>query len=82
MRLEDVATKLDVAVIGCMVNGPGEAKEADIGITGASPNNLLYLGGEKSGKVENDELVDVLERRIREQVAAKAEQEAQVIVKG
>ena len=36
-RLEDIRTPMDVAVIGCIVNGPGEAREADVGLTGASP---------------------------------------------
>ena len=43
-RLEDVRTPMDVAVIGCVVNGPGEAREADVGLTGATPNNLIYIG--------------------------------------
>jgi (E)-4-hydroxy-3-methylbut-2-enyl-diphosphate synthase len=43
-RLEDILEPLDVAVIGCVVNGPGEAREADIGLTGGQPN-LLYIGG-------------------------------------
>lgn len=43
-RLEDVTEHLDVAVIGCCVNGPGEAKEADLGVAGGDPN-LLYLEG-------------------------------------
>ncbi len=50
---------LDVAIIGCVVNGPGEAKEADLGIAGGEPN-LLYLDGKPSHKVSNAELVDVL----------------------
>jgi (E)-4-hydroxy-3-methylbut-2-enyl-diphosphate synthase len=41
-RLEDITTPIDVAVIGCIVNGPGEAKVAEIGLTGASPSNLVY----------------------------------------
>jgi len=65
-RLEDVNTPMDVAVIGCIVNGPGEAKEADIGLTGGTPNNLIYRGGEKSHKVKNPNIVDELERLIRE----------------
>jgi len=40
-RLQDITTHIDVAVIGCIVNGPGEAKVAEIGLTGASPNNLV-----------------------------------------
>src|SRR3546814_4554739 len=44
-RSEDLLVPLDVAVIGCVVNGPGEAKEAHIGLTGGSPNNLIYIDG-------------------------------------
>jgi len=44
-RLEDITTPIDVAVIGCIVNGPGEAKVAEIGLTGASPANLAYVNG-------------------------------------
>ena len=82
MRLEDVSTKLDVAVIGCIVNGPGEAKEVDVGLTGGSPNNLLYVSGSPAGKIKNDDLVDELERQIRDKVAEKQAAEAQVIAKG
>lgn len=81
-RLEDVPTRLDVAVIGCIVNGPGEAKEADIGLTGATPANMMYINGEKARKITNDELVDTLEREIRQKVAEKQAAEAQVIAKG
>ena len=81
-RLEDVSTRLDVAVIGCIVNGPGEAKEVDVGLTGASPANMMYLGGEKAGKVKNEDLVDTLEREIRQKVAEKQAADAQVIAKG
>ncbi len=64
-RLEDVTDPLDVAVIGCYVNGPGEAKEADIGLTGGSPKNLIYREGRPSHKVDNADMVDELERLIR-----------------
>lgn len=66
-RLEDIQESLDVAIIGCVVNGPGEAKQADIGLTGGEPN-LLYLGGKPDHKVSDEELVDELERVIRERV--------------
>lgn len=69
-RLEDINESVDVAVIGCMVNGPGEAKEADIGLTGATPSNLIYRDGEKSHKISNTEIVDELEKMAR----AKAEE--------
>lgn len=73
-RLEDITDPMDVAIIGCIVNGPGEAKESDIGLTGASPNNLVYVGGTPSHKLTNTELLDGLETSIREKL--KANQEA------
>ncbi|MBU2705574.1 flavodoxin-dependent (E)-4-hydroxy-3-methylbut-2-enyl-diphosphate synthase [Zooshikella marina] len=81
VRLEDITTPLDVAVIGCVVNGPGEAREADIGLTGGSPNNLLYEDGKPSYKVTNNGLVDELERKIREKIAQRQAEEANTIVK-
>ncbi|WP_414728338.1 flavodoxin-dependent (E)-4-hydroxy-3-methylbut-2-enyl-diphosphate synthase, partial [Zhongshania aliphaticivorans] len=60
-RLDDVTIPLDVAVIGCIVNGPGEAKEAEIGLTGGTPNNLVYVAGKPDHKVKNEGLVDHLE---------------------
>ena len=68
-RLEDIRTPMDVAVIGCIVNGPGEAREADVGLTGATPSNLIYLAGEPDHKVSNEDFVDHLEEVIRERAA-------------
>ena len=75
-RVEDITTPLDVAIIGCIVNGPGEAKEAEVGLTGASPNNLVYTNGTPDHKVNNESLVDHLEKVIRERVADKQKAEA------
>ncbi|MCF6323374.1 MAG: flavodoxin-dependent (E)-4-hydroxy-3-methylbut-2-enyl-diphosphate synthase [Gammaproteobacteria bacterium] len=69
-RFEDITDPLDVAVIGCVVNGPGEAKEVDVGLTGGSPN-LLYVGGKPSQKLGNEALVDEIERHVREQIAQR-----------
>mgnify|MGYP000388441438 CR=1 FL=1 len=66
-RLEDIVDPIDVAVIGCVVNGPGEAKEVSVGLTGGSPN-LLYINGQTHSKVENASLVDELEAQIRSQL--------------
>jgi (E)-4-hydroxy-3-methylbut-2-enyl-diphosphate synthase len=68
-RLEDIRTPMDVAVIGCIVNGPGEAKEADVGLTGATPSNLIYVDGAPDHKVSNENFVDHLEKVIRERAA-------------
>jgi len=70
-RVEDITTPLDIAIIGCIVNGPGEAKEAEIGLTGASPNNLIYTDGKPDHKVKNEQLLDELEAMIRRRAAEK-----------
>ncbi len=80
-RLEDLLVPMDVAVIGCVVNGPGEAKEAHVGLTGGTPN-LVYIDGKPSQKLTNDNLVDELERLIRQKAAEKAEADASLIVRG
>jgi len=80
-RLEDITVPLDVAVIGCVVNGPGEAKEADIGLAGGTPKNLIYIDGEPNQKLEQDNLVDELESLIRTKAKAKEEQEKNLIAK-
>ncbi len=66
-RLEDITEPIDVAVIGCVVNGPGEAKEVSVGLTGGSPN-LLYIDGKTHSKVDNESLVDTLEASIRRRI--------------
>src|SRR3990172_613662 len=71
-RLEDIIEPMDVAVIGCCVNGPGEAREAAIGLAGGSPS-LLYVNGKPDQKVSNGNLVDEIERVIREQLKARAD---------
>lgn len=75
-RLEDINEPMDVAVIGCVVNGPGEAKEAAVGLTGGTPN-LLYVDGKPNHKVENDALVDELEKEIRQRIARRQQQSEQ-----
>lgn len=78
-RLEDILTPIDVAVIGCIVNGPGEAKVAEIGLTGASPNNLVYKEGVPDHKIRNENLVNELEALVRQRVAEKQEIEKNLI---
>ncbi len=73
-RLEDILEPLDVAVIGCVVNGPGEAREADVGLTGGQPN-LIYLGGKPDHKIDNENLVDELEKEIRAELARREREE-------
>lgn len=71
-RLEDILEPLDVAVIGCVVNGPGEAKEVDVAVTGGQPN-LIYLDGKPHHKIDNERLVDELEKQIRAELAKRGE---------
>lgn len=67
-RLSDINESIDIAIIGCVVNGPGEAKSADIGLTGGSPN-LLYINGKTAVKLNNNEIIDELEKVIRSQIS-------------
>jgi (E)-4-hydroxy-3-methylbut-2-enyl-diphosphate synthase len=76
-RLEDITEPMDVAVIGCVVNGPGEAKEAAIGLTGGTPN-LLYVDGKPNHKVENEALVDELEQQIRKRIEIQKQQNSNI----
>ncbi len=64
-RLADITAALDVAVIGCIVNGPGEAREAHVGLTGGSPLHLLYVDGKPEKKLDGTGLLDALETAIR-----------------
>lgn len=71
-RLSDVQQAIDVAIIGCVVNGPGEAKKAHIGLTGGTPN-LLYINGTPNKKLKDEELIDELEAVIRDHVLRMAD---------
>ncbi|MEM6833756.1 MAG: flavodoxin-dependent (E)-4-hydroxy-3-methylbut-2-enyl-diphosphate synthase, partial [Pseudomonadota bacterium] len=68
-RLAHIATPLSLSIIGCVVNGPGEARETDIGLTGGgNGNHMVYLSGVTDHKIKDDSLVD----HIVELVEAKA----------
>ena len=66
-RLEDIKEPIDLAVIGCCVNGPGEAKAAQVGLAGGDPS-LLYINGKPDHKIGKDRLVEEIERAIRAEV--------------
>lgn len=59
-RLKDVDKDITVAIMGCVVNGPGEAREADIGIAGGDGCGLIFKKGEVFKKVEETELLEAL----------------------
>ena len=59
-RLSGITKPIKVAVMGCVVNGPGEARDADIGIAGGKGEGLVFRKGEVINKVAEDKLVDAL----------------------
>lgn len=63
-RLKTCKKPIKVAVMGCIVNGPGEAKEADIGIAGGDGNGLIFKKGEILRKVDEKDLLDELMKEI------------------
>ncbi|MCL4105289.1 UNVERIFIED_CONTAM: hypothetical protein GTU68_055420 [Idotea baltica] len=70
-RLEHIKTPMSLSIIGCVVNGPGEALMTDVGFTGGGAGSgMVYLAGAQSHKLSNDEMVD----HIVEQVEKKASQ--------
>jgi (E)-4-hydroxy-3-methylbut-2-enyl-diphosphate synthase len=75
-RLAHVREPLTVAVMGCVVNGPGEAREADIGIAGGKGTGLLFKHGEIVKKFNEKELADVLVREVEEIVRSRSTSQA------
>ncbi len=68
-RLAHISTPMSLSIIGCVVNGPGEARETDVGLTGGGQgNHMIYLNGVTDHKITDDKLVD----HIVELVEAKA----------
>ena len=68
-RLEHIKTPMSLSIIGCVVNGPGEALMTDVGFTGGGAGNgMVYLAGKQSHRMSNEQMVD----HIVEQVEAKA----------
>jgi len=63
-RLKDCNKNIKVAIMGCVVNGPGEAREADIGIAGGKGEGLIFKKGEVIKKVKEEDLVDELLKEI------------------
>ncbi len=74
-RLHDLPKPLTIAVMGCVVNGPGEAREADLGIAGGRGQGLLFRRGEVVRKVAQSELADVLVEEAWRMVEELTEQE-------
>ena len=69
-RLEHITTPMTLSVIGCVVNGPGEARETNIGLTGGKSGHQIYLNGEKHHVLRDgdmiEHLVDLCEQKQKE----------------
>ncbi len=59
-RLEHITTPMTLSVIGCVVNGPGEARETNIGLTGGKSGHQIYLNGEKHHVLRDGNMIDHL----------------------
>ena len=71
-RLEDIITPMDVSIIGCVVNGPGEALVSDLGVTGGNKKSGYYLDGERQKeRFDNEDIINQLEAKIRAKVATQ-----------
>ena len=68
-RLSHIKTPISLSIIGCVVNGPGEAAQTNIGITGGGKgNNMLYLNGVESEKILSEEMISKVVRLVEEKV--------------
>jgi (E)-4-hydroxy-3-methylbut-2-enyl-diphosphate synthase len=82
-RLKHITTPMTLSIIGCVVNGPGEARETDMGFTGGGAGKgagMIYLNGKPAYKLENDKLIDhvveLCEKKAAEIEAGRAESAA------
>jgi len=78
--LAHISTPMTVSVIGCVVNGPGEARETDIGLTGGGSGHQIYINGERHHVLRQgtivEHLVELAEKKAAEIEAEKAKEEA------
>ncbi|KFI31978.1 4-hydroxy-3-methylbut-2-en-1-yl diphosphate synthase [Haematobacter massiliensis] len=69
-RLAHVTTSMSLSIIGCVVNGPGEALMTDIGFTGGGAGNgMVYMAGKQSHRMSNDEMVDHIVELVEQRAA-------------
>ena len=72
-RLAHIAQPITLSIIGCVVNGPGEAMFTDVGFTGGSAGyGMMYHAGKKTGKTDNDVMVDEIVAAVEEKAAGLA----------
>ena len=76
-RLEHIKTPMSLSIIGCVVNGPGEALMTDVGFTGGGAGNgIVYLAGKQDHRMDNEKMVDHIVELV-EQKAAQLDAETQ-----
>lgn len=69
-RLEHIKTPMSLSIIGCVVNGPGEALMTDVGWTGGGAGSgMVYLGGKQSHKMGNDQMVEHIVKQVETKAA-------------
>ncbi|HEU0310302.1 MAG TPA: flavodoxin-dependent (E)-4-hydroxy-3-methylbut-2-enyl-diphosphate synthase, partial [Sphingomicrobium sp.] len=69
-RLQHIKTPMSLSVLGCVVNGPGEARETDIGITGGGQGkHMIYLSGVTDHHVQDADMVEHIVRLVEEKAA-------------
>ena len=68
-KLSHITKPINLSIIGCVVNGPGEAAQTEIGLTGGGQdNNLLYLSGVPHSKVPSSEIIEKIVKMVEEKV--------------
>ena len=81
-RLSHIKTPMSLSIIGCVVNGPGEALMTDIGFTGGGAGSgMIYMAGKQDHKMSNDRMIDHIVELV-EKRAAELEAEAEPVVAG
>jgi (E)-4-hydroxy-3-methylbut-2-enyl-diphosphate synthase len=76
-RLEHVKTPMSLSIIGCVVNGPGEALMTDVGFTGGGAGSgMVYLAGKQSHKMSNEQMIDHLVEQVERKAAEIEAREA------
>ncbi|MFS4437742.1 flavodoxin-dependent (E)-4-hydroxy-3-methylbut-2-enyl-diphosphate synthase [Paracoccaceae bacterium GXU_MW_L88] len=77
-RLEHIKTPMSLSIIGCVVNGPGEALMTDVGFTGGGAGHgMVYLAGKQDHRIDNDKMIDHIVEEVEKKAAEiEAAQEA------
>ena len=75
-RLAHISTPMSLSVIGCVVNGPGEARETDLGLTGGGSGHQIYINGEKHHVLRDGDIVDHLVELVEKKAAEIEAEEA------